>query len=814
MTESQNDSVISTLMLDLNVRNQGLYSCKASNAHGVTVTPAARIGISFLDSKFILEPSNRHAARGETVAMDCIPPNGFPPPKVFWFKDNQLINTGPRHTVLPEGTLRIDRIDTSDAGDYFCSARGYHTNQNSTTAYLSIHSKPQFSITPASQEITANSNLVLNCLVMGEPRPLITWRREYFPLSHEKATLLESGALQISAVSPDDAGDYVCQAKSSNGVIEAVASVKVISSPAFVATPPQNVSLTEGNSVTVLCQASGSPSPRIRWFDRNTGLYILPGFSSPRKRICDMNSDALRFFNLQLRDNGYYECIASSTAGVTRSVFYLNVTPNQKLTPPSFGSLSPSQVYLPASSQNASLRCNTPSNNPGGKIIWYKYGALLNALEIHLDPKFVDTYANYTCKIVAPNGRSTEHTIQVLRANNYLSADALHLVPERPLFTSLEQNGLSVSLKWTRVASASSYRIAFMLQTIETSHDCTNSRTRIFEDAVWNFREETSNSMEISDLKPGASYWFEVRAISKNGISEGHLYPQLIHFEDKGKTVNHYPMLRKNEILPKFQEIEFSNMEISSLTATEIEISWEVKASNNMQGQIHGFEINAHSVPMSRCIASVDEEDPNYCSFSDRKINFPQAYYGDEMQQTKLVNLAVDENLEMDQKMTAVLGEMEPFSCYEVALRAFGNDPTFGLLQSRVSGSKLVLTRESLPGKAPEIEQIKWIYERDRPRGLQVAWKPPKQANGLVTSYTIYLLADQSNATKVLHVSKSRDLFCAVMSVVSNKRKPRAKGWMESINFKVSSNGDDKELGTSFELKEHLTLNEPYPSQM
>ena len=78
-----------------------------------------------------------------------------------------------------------------------------------------------------------------------------------------------------------------------------------------IAFHPQNATPTEGEMVTLFCNATGDPIPTISW--RNGSSIIS---SSDDLRISfGAGNETLKIMNVTRADSGQYRCVANSSAG-------------------------------------------------------------------------------------------------------------------------------------------------------------------------------------------------------------------------------------------------------------------------------------------------------------------------------------------------------------------------------------------------------------------------------------------------------------------------------------------------------------------
>ncbi|KAM3922273.1 basement membrane-specific heparan sulfate proteoglycan core protein isoform 4-T4 [Leptodactylus fuscus] len=200
--------------------NEGVYICKAVSRFGqaqdsvklvVQVLPKVRINI---------RTSVQTVLAGNSVEFECLA-IGDPRAKVTWSKVGSRL---PSDAVITGGTLRIDQVKQSDAGQYRCTATN-DVGEVQSHVILHVQSVPQIAAQPEMKEITTGSVAVFPCLASGFPVPEITWTKLEGELP--KDARIENNVLTISSVKPEDAGTYVCTAANRQGRVTAFSMLKV-----------------------------------------------------------------------------------------------------------------------------------------------------------------------------------------------------------------------------------------------------------------------------------------------------------------------------------------------------------------------------------------------------------------------------------------------------------------------------------------------------------------------------------------------------------------------------------------------------------
>ena len=174
-----------------------------------------------------LHPGPSYVIEGSSVTLPTCHVTGYPAPVVNWRKSSGQLPQG--RAQYNNTALQISSVRKVDSDTYFCSAVNLLGNVESKTL-LVVVSLPVFTVKPpAKVSVGTGTTLTLNCSAIGDPRPVISWKRQGAALPVGRSHRIND-ALVLTDLKKEDAGIYVCVATSA-GVfdIEAISDVKAIS---------------------------------------------------------------------------------------------------------------------------------------------------------------------------------------------------------------------------------------------------------------------------------------------------------------------------------------------------------------------------------------------------------------------------------------------------------------------------------------------------------------------------------------------------------------------------------------------------------
>ncbi|XP_068950931.1 contactin-1 isoform X1 [Petaurus breviceps papuanus] len=260
------------------------------------------------------------------VSLNCRA-RASPFPVYKWRMNNWDIDlTNDRYSMVG-GNLVINNPDKlRDAGKYFCLASNIYGMVRSTEATLSFGYLHPF---PPEERVEVKVKEGIGLVLLCDPPYHFPddlsyrWLLNEFPIfitmDKRRYVSQTNGNLYIANVEASDRGNYSCFV-SSPSITKSVFSKFIplipLSDrttklyPADIKVQFKDTYALMGHNVTLECFALGNPVPEIRW---RKVLEPMPSTAE-----ISMSGAVLKIFNIQLEDEGTYECEAENIRGKDR----------------------------------------------------------------------------------------------------------------------------------------------------------------------------------------------------------------------------------------------------------------------------------------------------------------------------------------------------------------------------------------------------------------------------------------------------------------------------------------------------------------
>ncbi|MEE6503000.1 hypothetical protein FKM82_004705, partial [Ascaphus truei] len=296
--------------------DEGFYQCLALNKYGAILSQRAHLSLATM-SGFEEQPVSFEVREGGVARFACkITSN--PPAIITWEVNRTTLPLAmDRITVLSKGVLQIYGVTQRDVGNYRCVATTISNRRKSAEASLTVvpatevetFQRPTIIAAPQNTTACLHQTVTLECVAMGNPRPIVSWSRlDHKPIDVFNTRVLGSGNLIISDVKLQHAGVYICRATTpgTRNFTVAMATVTVLAPPSFIEWP-ESLTRPRAGTARFVCQAEGIPTPKISWLKNGRKMH-----SNGRIK---MYNSKLVINQIIPEDDAVYQCMAENSRG-------------------------------------------------------------------------------------------------------------------------------------------------------------------------------------------------------------------------------------------------------------------------------------------------------------------------------------------------------------------------------------------------------------------------------------------------------------------------------------------------------------------
>ena len=322
-------------------------------------------------------------------------------------------------------TLSLAAVTSAEAGNYTCSVTSGTVTVASDPILLRIGAAPSFTVQPQSVQIAPSSTLTLTATVTGDAPITYQWYLNGNTISGATAS-----SFAITPANVNGSGLYQVIATNAYGsAVSRLASVVIGSAPT-ISSQPADVVLSEGNTLYLYLNVSGSPSPTVQWRRNGVALPGVLGYSAS-------------MYNVKASDAGTYSAVATNTFGsVTSSTFQVFVNPSTT-TPPAIQTQPSSVTAFMADGFSFSVAA---TGNPSPTYQWRHNGVAIPGATY-------STYSKYSYS-VQPSDAGDYDVIVSSSAGTVTSSTATLTLKQSPYFAQ-SPGAQQIMVGGTAVFSAS-----------------------------------------------------------------------------------------------------------------------------------------------------------------------------------------------------------------------------------------------------------------------------------------------------------------------------------------------------------------------
>ncbi|XP_043478453.1 Down syndrome cell adhesion molecule-like protein Dscam2 isoform X43 [Leptopilina heterotoma] len=777
-----NGDVVSNLNVSsIHTNDGGLYKCIAASKVGAA-EHSARLNVYGLP--FIRHMDKKAIVAGETLRVTC-PVAGYPIESIVWERDTRVLPINRKQKVFPNGTLIIENVERqSDQATYTCVARNAQGYSARGMLEVQVMVAPQISpFAFGDDPVNAGEMASVQCAVVKGDLPLdISWMFNGNPIGSDQSdvNIIDNGKrhkqLTIDSVSARHAGEYTCVGSNIAGSVSRTAVLDINVPPRWILEPTDKA-FAQGSDARVECKADGFPKPQVTWkraAGDTPGDYTDLKLNNPDISVED---GTLSINNIQKTNEGYYLCEAVNGIGSGLSaVILISVQ-----APPHFEIKLRNQTARRG--EPAVLQCEAQGEKPIG-ILW-------NMNNKRLDPK---SDSRYTIREeILANGvlsdlsiKRTERSDSALFtcvATNAFGSDDTSInmivqeVPEVPYgLKVLDKSGRSVQLSWAAPYDGNSPVKRYVIEYKISKGSWDSDIDRVVVPG------SQQNVAGVFNLKPATTYHLRIVAENEIGTSDPSDTVTIITAEEvpsgppssvrvealdqhslkvtwkpppredwNGEILGYYVgyRLSSSEKPYMFETVEFSKEDGKEhhLQITNLKIytqySVVVQAFNKVGSGPMSEERRQHT---AEGVPEQPPHDTTCTTLTSQTIRVswsspPLSAANGVITGYKIIygpsESWYDENTK-DTKITSssetILHGLKKYTNYSMQILAFtsGGD---GVKSAPIHCQ----TEQDAPEAPIAIKAL--VMSAD---SILVSWRPPNQPNGVISQYTVYTKADDS----------------------------------------------------------------------
>ncbi|KAI1288499.1 Fasciclin-2 [Halotydeus destructor] len=498
--------------MDPSLNDAGNYRCEGNFQNSEKLQASINVivyeGVTFRDC-----PEVQQLVKGDEQSKIRCTASANPKADITWLKDTEALDN--LRYVVDNSGLKIRGASAEvDGGTFTVRAVVMETGQFlEKTITVEVHVRPEIVDLNKEYELIEDEEATLSCHAAATPLAHYSWfdnRKRNVSEVYGFIMQRDKGDLVIKKVTKDMDGEFTCIAENGAGRAEGTTSVNVITKPLI--TGFGNVSVPEGQTATIVCRASGNPTPTLSIRREGLGQEALR--ASQNRISLEAREErgesllTLHISDLDKGDDGLYYCSAENKAGKSEQAGHLQVEykPN----------LSANPTVVKAWYGNPKNITCLAYSIPNATISWY------NAMgqELRNDATF---------RVFSEPGRSTLQVSQAAGANVYAQyrCEAANRHGRAEHYISLSEAFPPGPIEKANIVKLSPQSVTFIFDGPQTDGGLPLIRYHVYyHETIYGSADEGATKSWpagtgpylLDGLKPSAQYSFRFAGENEVGI--------------------------------------------------------------------------------------------------------------------------------------------------------------------------------------------------------------------------------------------------------------------------------------------------------
>lgn len=332
-------------LFDTPLNSLSLYTVEAKNDLGVAVATAE---IFLEDNRAVVpRPKALKAPRVTPLKAKVVPNkstltmeafySGVPEPEVKWLRNGKEVVIDSDVTVVTENgltKLTVHNMDRKRGGKYeVIAVNEAGESRTSGSVVVSDEASPDELQAPWFIEpvlpltVLLHDVVILEAIVESNPSSSFQWFLQSQPVQVTPEVRIHSAdnksILIIENFASENSGVYTCRAENVLGSVTSSATVTLVEAESYLEEIREYLSprfvkklkpghFMDGDSMQLICQVIGNPTPRIQWLHNKEPLSEARGISVEQDKdgVCKLNIP-----EVFPEDGGIYTCRAINKFG-------------------------------------------------------------------------------------------------------------------------------------------------------------------------------------------------------------------------------------------------------------------------------------------------------------------------------------------------------------------------------------------------------------------------------------------------------------------------------------------------------------------